>query len=439
MDELSAPAVDAGLPSGTAVLTSTHWGVYRTRSVGGRLVLDPVEWDPDPSPLGRSMPEGVVAPCRVLRPSIREGFLKHGGASREGRGREPFVEVPWDEALDLVAAELSRVRRDHGPESVYGGSYGWSSAGRFHHAQSQLNRFLRLSGGYTDSVDSYSIGAAKVILPHVVARWEDLVGTHTDWRSLEAHTDLFVAFGGLPGKNTQVNPGGASEHIVRGALRRMVEAGVRFVNVSPVRDDLSDVAGAEWLPVRPGSDTALMLAAAYVLLTEGLHDAAFVRRYTTGFDTLRDYVLGVADGVPKSPAWAETVAGVPAERIAALARAMARGRTMINVAWALQRAEHGEQPYWMGVALAALLGQVGLAGGGFGVGYACMNSVGAGRHPFAGRPRAIASSPARASRTCCATPARPSTTTGARSPTRTSGSSTGSAATSFTTTRTSTS
>jgi biotin/methionine sulfoxide reductase len=366
-------------------LTSTHWGVYRTRTSEGRLVgLDPVEWDRDPSPLGRSMPEGVSAPSRIARPAIREGFLKHRGASREARGSEPFVEVGWDEAFDIVAEELQRVRRDFGNEAIYGGSYGWSSAGRFHHAQSQLNRFLRLIGGYTDSVDSYSLGAARVILRHVVAPWEDLVLSHTGWQTLEQNTELFVAFGGLPGKNTQVNPGGASEHIVRPALARMAAASVHFVNVSPVRADLGDVAQAEWVPVRPGSDTALMLGLAHVLVTENLYDRDFIERYAVGFETFRDYLLGHSDGVAKDADWAAVLTDIPAGRIRDLARTMASRRTMINVAWSLQRAEHGEQPYWMGITLAALLGQIGLPGGGFGVGYACMNSVGAGRHPFSG-------------------------------------------------------
>lgn len=367
-------------------LTSTHWGVYQTRKdSNGRLIaLEPAPWDPDPSPLARSMPDGVVAPCRIARPAIREGFLRSRGASRNGRGSEPFVEVSWDEAFDIVAEELDRVRKNHGNEAIYGGSYGWSSAGRFHHAQSQLNRFLRLAGGYTDSVDSYSLGAARVILPHIVARWEDLVGTHTDWNTLEHHTELFVAFGGLPGKNTQVNPGGASEHIVRSALSRMAAAGGRFVNVSPCRDDLGDVAQADWIPLRPGSDTALMIGLAYVLVTENLHDEAFLSRYAVGFETFRDYVVGRVDGIAKDPQWAAAVTGVSPDIITSLARDMAASRTMINVAWSLQRAENGEQPYWAGVTLAAMLGQIGLPGGGFGVGYACMNSVGAGRYPFSG-------------------------------------------------------
>ena len=142
--------------------TSTHWGVYRPILADGVLqALEPADWDPDPSPLGRSLPGSVASPTRVRRPAVRAGFLRHGPESRARRGQEAFVEVPWDEALDLVAGELRRVIDTHGNAAIFGGSYGWSSAGRFHHAQSQVHRFLHTIGGYADSVDSYSVAAGR--------------------------------------------------------------------------------------------------------------------------------------------------------------------------------------------------------------------------------------------------------------------------------------
>jgi biotin/methionine sulfoxide reductase len=95
---------------------------------------------------------------RVARPAVRRGWLDRGPGPAPERGADTFVEVDRDTALDLVAAELSRVLRDHGDNAVFGGSHGWASAGRFHHAQSQLHRFLSLGGGYTASVNSYSLG-----------------------------------------------------------------------------------------------------------------------------------------------------------------------------------------------------------------------------------------------------------------------------------------
>lgn len=366
------------------MLTSTHWGTYRTQVAGGRLVsVEPVPWDRQPSAIGHSLVDGITAACRVRRPAVREGFLDRGRASRAGRGSEPFVEVSWAEALDLVAAELRRVKACHGNESIFGGSYGWSSAGRFHHAQSQVHRFLNCIGGYSYSVDTYSSGAARRVLPHVIGEMDALRRAHTTWSSLARNCELFVAFGGLPTRNAQVNSGGASEHGVAHWLREMAGAGVAFVNISPTRHDLEDV-DAEWLPIRPGADTAMMLAMCHVLITEGRYDADFVGRCTVGFERFSDYVLGRTDGVAKDCRWAAELTELDADAIGALARRMADRRTMVNVAWSLQRAQQGEQPFWAAVALACLLGRIGTAGGGIGLGYSCTNDVGSGRSPFSG-------------------------------------------------------
>src|SRR5262249_59064312 len=94
------------------------------------------------------LPEGVGR-RRVRPPAVRKSWLEQGpGAFPERRGAEPFVEIPWDQALGLVADELIRVKREFGNKAIFGGSYGWSSAGRFHHAQSQIRRFLNSIGGF---------------------------------------------------------------------------------------------------------------------------------------------------------------------------------------------------------------------------------------------------------------------------------------------------
>ena len=98
------------------------------------------------------LPAAVHHHSRVARPSFRRGWLEGGDRARELRGRDEFVELPWDEALDITAAELQRVISEHGNGSIFGGSYGWASAGRFHHALSQLHRFLNVNGGYVSSI-----------------------------------------------------------------------------------------------------------------------------------------------------------------------------------------------------------------------------------------------------------------------------------------------
>ncbi|UQU66752.1 molybdopterin-dependent oxidoreductase [Couchioplanes caeruleus] len=347
--------------------SSSHWGAFRVGGSGPALRVTPRPGDPDPSPLLGNIAAAHRHRSRVARPALR----RH----RAGRGYDSFEEVTWDTALDVVAEALAGV-----PDrsAIFGGSYGWASAGRFHHAQSQLHRFLALGGGFTGSRNSYSLGASLVAFPHLVGPRgaHDVIRAGTDWPVIAAHTDLVVAFGGIRTANAYVTPGGRATHDFRGHLRAATARGLRVASLSPLRDDLSPELRGEWLPIRPGTDVAVMLALIHVLAAEGLADLDFLRRHTVGADRL------LADVKEKTPAWASAESGLPAESIVDLARRMAAGRTLVTVSWSLQRAPYGEQPLWAGLALAAALGQIGLPGGGFGHGYGSMGDVGGGRIPY---------------------------------------------------------
>ncbi len=344
---------------------SSHWGSFRAAAVGESVLIKPDPKDSEPSALLGNVAAAARHASRVDQPMIRKGWLEQGPASRLRRGTEPFVAVDWKLALDFVAEELTRVRSTHGQEAIYGGSYGWSSAGRFHHAQSQVHRFLNFIGGYTSSVNTYSAGASAVILPRVLADSETVTKDWITWPELAANTKLVVAFGGLAIKNAAVGGGGVSRHVVRGQLIEAHRNGCNFVLISPLRDDLPVEVEAEWLPIRPGADVALMLGLAHSLLLKDQIDRAFLERCTVGFDRFERYLTGEVDGVAKSLAWAADLTEIPAAIIENLARRMARTRTLVSVTHSLQRAEHGEQPVWMGIVLAAMLGQIGLPGGGF--------------------------------------------------------------------------
>ena len=222
--------------------------------------------------------------------------------------------MPWDEALDRVAVELKRVKDVHSNRAIFGGSYGWSSAGRFHHAQSQVHRFLNALGGYVRHQDSYSLGAARVLMPHIVASMEDLMAMHTTWEVLAEHCKLFVTFGGAPHKNAQIGAGGAMVHRLKDGLYGMRAKGVRFINITPTAEDLDTGGDVEWLAIRPNTDAAMILALCHVLYTEKLYDREFLDRCTVGFDK---FAPSLAD---RTPEWAEKITGVSAIRIRALAR-----------------------------------------------------------------------------------------------------------------------
>jgi biotin/methionine sulfoxide reductase len=206
---------------------------------------------------------------------------------------------------------------------------------------------------------------------------------------------MMIAFGGLALKNGQVTSGGAGAHSLETWLRRAKAAGIDFVSISPVKSDAPDFLGAQWIPIRPNTDTALMLAMVHTLLTEGRYDAQFMLRHCTGFETFCDYLLGRGDGVTKDVDWAAGITAVPAETIRELARRASSTPTMITCAWSLQRAHHGEQPCWAAIVLAAMLGGIGLPGTGFAFGHGSANGIGVPRIDVAGPEVPLPINPAR--------------------------------------------
>jgi biotin/methionine sulfoxide reductase len=360
---------------------SSHWGAFSVLLRDGGIEIVPHPRDSDPSPLLGNIPASVSHRARIAEPMIRRGWLERGSGADRLRGRDEFVPVPWSRALDLVAAELRRVYAAYGPRAVFGGSYGWASAGRFHDAPRQLHRFLNMAGGYVRSVGSYSSGAAAVILPHIIGPQDSVAGNNVSWDELVAESALVLAFGGMALKNNDVGCGGTSEYIARARLRAARRQGAEFHLISPLRDDLPAEIEATWYPIAPGTDVALMLGMAHTLVTDGLHDRGFLDRFCVGYEMFESYLLGRSDGQPKHAAWAAAICGLPADEIAGLARIATGRRTLVTCSQSLQRAEHGEQPVWMGVVLAAMLGQIGLPGGGFA--YALGSTSNTGKPPLA--------------------------------------------------------
>jgi biotin/methionine sulfoxide reductase len=363
------------------VMSGSHWGTFIARVQDGRIVrIVPVPEDPAPTPMIRNFPELVHGHTRIRQPMVRQSWLDGGpGTATERRGAEPFVPVDWDTALELVRGELDRVRETHGNQAIFGGSYGWGSAGRLHLAGTLTNRFLSNIGGYVGDETNYSYGAGMVLLPHVLGGNQAIGGPVTTWHSIMENTGLIVMVGGAAFKNGQITFGGMGEHTTEPWLRRVAAAGIPVVAINPVAEDETVELGFEWLAPRPGTDAALLLALTHTLAEEGLADLAFLERYTVGAEQVFAYLAGEGDGIVKDADWAAGITGLPADTIRALARRMAATRTMIMTAWSMQRAQHGEQTWWATVLLASALGQIGLPGGGFGFSYTSTNGIGAPR------------------------------------------------------------
>ncbi|MDA0845320.1 MAG: molybdopterin-dependent oxidoreductase, partial [Proteobacteria bacterium] len=262
-------------------LTSAHWGTYQLEIKNNTVVgLKPFPFDRDPSEIGHSILDLLDGPTRIKAPMVRESwYLKKTSKSKKLRGQDCFIPITWEEAINIVAGELRRVIDEHGNSSIYAGSYGWASAGRFHHAQSQIHRFLNCLGGYTRSVNTYSYAAAEVILPHVIgANAAKIMTQQTSWSSIVNNAKLMVSFGGFPTGNSQISNGGVSDHIQVDFLRQASSKGISLISIAPRQSIVDKAEQIEWIKARPNSDTALILGICHTLLQENLYNINFLKK-----------------------------------------------------------------------------------------------------------------------------------------------------------------
>jgi len=348
---------------------ASHFGFFE---VDTGPTLRPFRHDPAPSRIGLAHLDLADDPCRVLRPMARRGWLQ--GDKGAARGEDTFVPISMDEATKLAATELQRVRETQGNRAIFAGSYGWGSAGRFHHPQSQLKRFLNMAGGFTSAVNSYRYGTAKVSLPYAIgAPYSDSGTLAPSWDQIVAHCKVIVVFGGMRLANAEVEAGSTGMHLVGEWLDCYAAAGGRIITLSP---DGRDAPQGRHIGIRPGSDAAAMLAMCHVLLTDGKVATDFLARHTVGSDQLIAYVLGKMDGQPKDPEWASAITGMSAQDISDIAHLLSDEPSLLNLSWSLQRARFGEQPFQAAVGLAAMAGRLGQPGQGLAFGLSAVASVG---------------------------------------------------------------
>ncbi|MCS0623363.1 molybdopterin guanine dinucleotide-containing S/N-oxide reductase [Enterobacter asburiae] len=311
----------------------------------------------------------VHSKTRVRWPMVRKGFLASPDKPQGIRGQDEFVRVSWDDALALIHAQHKRIRDSYGPSSIFAGSYGWRSNGVLHKASTLLQRYMSLAGGYTGHLGDYSTGAAQAIMPYVVGG-NEVYQQQTSWPLVLAHTDVVVLWSANP-LNTLKIAWNASDEQGIGYFDALRKSGKRIICIDPMRSETMDFFGdsAEWIAPHMGTDVAMMLGIAHTLVENGWHDVEFLTRCTTGFDKFAHYLTGRSDGVAKTAEWAAEICGVPADKLRELAAFFHKNTTMLMSGWGMQRQQFGEQKHWMLVTLAAMLGQIGTPGGGFGLSY----------------------------------------------------------------------
>lgn len=287
----------------------------------------------------------VYHPKRLQTPLIRSG----------PRGSGQYRAVGWDEAVALVSERLQHIRSEWGPESLIrlGGS--GACRGALHNTGSLTRRFLSLFGGFTDLTGSYSSGAELFVNPYLFGP-AHARGAGIDAATLR-HSRLILLWGANPVDNRF-----GSEMCTR--IREQRNRGIPVITIDPRCSRTAEQLSDQWIPVRPGTDTALMASILYVLLDENFADREFIRRYSAGFEILERYIRGTDDRIPKTPAWAEEICGTPRSTILQLARLYGNSKpTALIPGLSIQRTIGGEEAIRMSVALQTAMGNVGTPGG----------------------------------------------------------------------------
>jgi anaerobic dimethyl sulfoxide reductase subunit A len=245
---------------------------------------------------------------------------------------------------------MKRIRETYGAGSlIFRG--GGADTGKLH-TRKTIERVMGLTGGYSDTWGTISYEGGRFA---ELATFGTLQTRNS--RSDMLNSRLIILWGWDPANSVQDS--GTSWFLIRAK-----EAGAKIISVDPRYTDTAVAISHEWIPIRPGTDAAMLISMAYVMITENLYDRKFVDTNTTGFDKFKDYVLGTGDGTPKTPEWAEAITGVAAAAIEKLAREYASIKPAALIAGiGPGRTAYGEQYHRAAITLAAMTGNIGIHGG----------------------------------------------------------------------------
>jgi len=281
-----------------------------------------------PSPFSLAYKKRVYSPNRIQYPLKRVDFDPDGERHPENRGKSKYRRISWDEATNMIASEIKRVHKKYGPLAILAQADGHGECKVIHHPHGSQTLLLDKMGGYTqqvrnpDSWEGWYWGARHVWGRGIVGMmWPG----NNIVKDMTENCDMVLFWGCDP----ETTPWGFTGQFASRLCYFWAEVGIKQVYICPDLNYGAAVHADKWIPILPNTDAALQLAIAYVWITEGIYDKAYVDKHTVGFEKFADYVQGREDGIPKTPRWASLKCGIPEWTIKALAREFASKTTSI--------------------------------------------------------------------------------------------------------------
>ncbi|HYG56795.1 MAG TPA: molybdopterin-dependent oxidoreductase, partial [Symbiobacteriaceae bacterium] len=304
---------------------------------------------------GRSQRQQVLGADRLKYPMKRKNWAP-GGGKKELRGKDEWVRISWDEALDIVAEEIKKAHAAGGPKAIM--------------APRAESRLLNAMGGAITTWGVTSEGAWPQVEAKMYGSYPPVVSDRMQWRKAK----LIVLW--------SQNQAWSSAGLPAYNLLACKKAGAKIICVDPMYSATAQALADEWIPVRPGTDAALLIGMAHYMITNNLQDQAFLDKYALGFDkdhmppgadpkeNFKDYVLGTYDGVPKTPEWASEICGTDPQVIRQFAQECATTKPMIwSSSAAASRTSLGQQYCQAYLTVGWMTGNVGLPGAGIWMSY----------------------------------------------------------------------
>jgi trimethylamine-N-oxide reductase (cytochrome c) len=310
-------------------------------------------------PFNLAYKKRIYSPNRIKYPLKRIDWDPNGERNPQNRGRSKYKRISWDEATDIIASEIKRIKAKYGSYAILAQADGHAESKIVHAAHGCQYEFMKLLGGCTyqvrspDSWEGWYWGAKHVWGMDVSA---GLMDPQTNLvKDISENAELLLFWGCDPDTTPYFYQAGTPPRL----CYFWSDIGIKQVYICPDLNYGASIHGDKWIPILPNTDTALQLAIAYIWITEGTYDKDYVATHTVGFDKVQDYVQGKEDGVPKTPEWASKKCGVPEWTIKALAREFAAKTTSIihGFGGSMIRSAYSSEPARME---AVLLGMQGL-------------------------------------------------------------------------------